>query len=306
MAAQAATTAVLDRSSKLTLGFGLVSIPIRYKALAADRKPISGKLICPEHKETVSQFYKCGAETDHEHLLTRGECVSAFPHPDDKSQLVVVDPDVQKEFELSRTGAAAIEGVVDVHSIDPIYFDQTYLVDADNEPGDAGLKFDIFAYTLRDEGKAAITTTVISKQTRMVIFRWSEELECLVAHVCRFQSWIKHGEIQGVRDRASHRDAPPKEHLEMGKQFFATLPDLFDPAEVDDEWTPMMQDAIRQAAGGKVVSSPKAKKAEPAKPAEDLLAALKGSVAAAQKKPAAKPAAKKPAAKRTTRSKTTA
>jgi DNA end-binding protein Ku len=286
MAARAAT-AVLDRSSKLSLGFGLVSIPIRYKALAESKKPISGKLICPEHKETTPQLYQCGKGTDHEHLLTRGETISAYPHPDDKNQLVVVDPDVQKEFELSRTGEAAIESVVDVERIDPIYFDTTYLVDADNEGADAGLRFDIFAHTLRDEKKAAVTTTVINKQTRTVVFRWSETLDCLVAHVCRFESWIKLGEVQGVKDRASHREAPPAQMLEMGKQFFATLPNEFDPSEVDDQWTPMMQDAIRQAAGGKVVKTKTAKVA-PAKPASDLMAALTASVEAAQKKPAAK------------------
>jgi DNA end-binding protein Ku len=294
MAAKAAT-AVLDRSSKLSLGFGLVSIPIRYKALAESKKPISGKLICPDHKETTPQLYQCGKGTDHEHLLTRGETISAFPHPDDKNQLVVVDPDVQKEFELSRTGEAAIESVVDVGLIDPIYFDTTYLVDADNEGADAGLRFDIFAYTLRDEKLAAVTTTVISKQTRTVIFRWSEELECLVAHVCRFQSWIKLGEVQGVKDRASHREAPGEAYLEMGKQFFATLPNEFDPGEVDDQWTPMMQDAIRQAAGGRVTTTVRTKTEAP-KPAADLLAALTASVAAAKKSVKKTPAKKKVAA----------
>lgn len=300
MAAQ--TGGAIRGSKKLTLAFGIVAIPIRYSPLTSSGKPISGKLHCPEHREKVDQFYRCGTGTDHEHLLKRGECVSAYPHPDDPSQLVIVDPAVLEEFAEERTGIAALESVVDVTTIDPIYFASSHLVDCEKENALAMAAFDTFCTVLRDGKKAAVTTTVMNKETRTVLFRWSEAVNCIVLHICEFHSRMRMGDVEMVSAMAERRTPPSDAEIAMGKQLFAALEGEFDPTEREDQWTPLMLDAIRQSANGQTVTVKKPEKEEPAQAAGSLLDALKASVEAAKTGSTKKPPAKKPAArKRTTK-----
>lgn len=275
-----------DRGSKLTLAFGLVNIPVRYKPLAEASSPISAKLNCPDHFGVkLTQGYTCSVGTADEHPIDRADIVKGYPHPDTK-EMVQVDPAVIEEFAEARTGNAAIEKIVDASTIDPGFFEKTLIV----WPGDGGADaFDLFASALREEGKAAVTTTVISKQTKTVIFRWSEEFDCLLAHVCSFASQLRLGDVGLVRNGTAERVPPPKAQITAAKALLATLEGEFDPAEVDDEYTPAVQDAIRQIAKSGKIAAPKAGK--PVAKADDLMASLMASIDVSKKAPAKKKAA---------------
>ena len=290
MAASAATGP--GRGYKLSLTFGLVSIPIKYAPMTEATSPVSAKTLCPEHQLPLNQGdWVCSRGTPSEHEVARDTVIKGYPHPDDKNQLVVVDPSVIEEFAESRSGVASIERIVDFSTIDPAYFDKVYLV----WPGEGGAaaeqSFDLFATVLRNESKAAVTTAVMSKQTRTVVFRWSDEFGCLVAHVCRFSSQIRLGNIETVKAVAERRVPPEKAALALAKQILDTLEGEFDPSEVEDTWTPLMQDAIRQAAGGKAVKT--ATKAKAVAPAGDLMAALTASLASTKADAPAKRTRKK-------------
>lgn len=275
-----------SRSSKLTLSFGLVNVPVRYKPLVETKKPVSGRLMCEEHGATLTQGYTCSVGTPHEHPISRDDIVKGYPHPDDPSNLVQVDTSVLEEFAESRTGNAQIEKIVPTASIDAAYFSNTYLVWPDAGGEEA---FDLFVAVLKKEKKAAVTTTVISKQTRTVVFRWSPELDCLIGHVCSFTSELRLAEVALVQTISKARSAPAPNQIAAAKALFESLAGEFDPEEVEDEWTPLVQSAIRQAAQGQKVAP--APKKEAAAPAGDLMAALTASVDVAKK--GKKPAARK-------------
>lgn len=280
-----------SRGFKLNLAFGLVNVPVRYKPLSESASAVSAKMTCPEHGPELKQGYTCSVGTDHEHPIERADIVKSYPHPD-TGQLVIVDPSVIEEFAESKSGNAQIERIVDVSSIDPVYFDKIQLVWPDAGGEDA---FDLLTAVLRDEKKAAVTTTVMQKQTQTVVFRWSEELGCLVAHVCRFTTNIRHADVETVKAVAATRTAPPQAQVDAAKALFATLEGEFDPSAVEDTYTPAVQEAIRQVAAGQpvVVSEAKA----PVAKADDLMATLMASIDSA---------GKTPAKKRTTRKKATA
>jgi len=292
------TTAGPDRSSKLNLSFGLVTVPIRYKPLAESKSGgVSAKMMCEEHHAALNQgAMVCSRGTADEHTVERGDIVKGYPHPDNPKQFVIVDPSVLDEFAESRTGDAAIKRIVDFSSIDPAYFDKVYTV----WPGDgdrAAQSFDLFASVLREGGKAAVTTTVISKQTRTVIFRWSDDLGCLIAHVCRFQSQIRLGDVEVVGAVAERRAKPSEEELGLARQILSSLEGEFDPGEITDTWTPAIQDAIRQVGSGQEIKP--SEKTGPVEAANNLMDALKASVVAAKATPKAAPkkVAKKPVSK---------
>jgi DNA end-binding protein Ku len=287
MAAKAA--AGPGRGYKLNLAFGLVNVPVRYKPLNETGSTISAKTLCPEHHEPVKAgLWVCSGGTTQEHTVERDAVIKGYPHPDNPSQFVLVETSVLEEFAESKSGNAQIEKIVDSSTIDPAYFDKTYLIWPD-VGGEAA--FDLLSAVLRAEKRAAVTTAVISKQTQTVVFRWSEEFECLLAHVCRFATQIRHGDIDTVKAVSAGRAEPPKEQVAAAKALLDTLTGEFDPSEVEDTWTPAVQDAIRQVAAGQPV---KVAVAAPVAKADDLMATLMASLETpAKTKAPAKPRAKK-------------
>jgi DNA end-binding protein Ku len=279
-----------ERGRKLTVGFGLVQVPVAMKPLNETQRPIPGKTMCPEHGPNCSQVTVCSAGTPAEHVLEYADKATGYPHPDRAGELVIVEKAVVKELEESRTGTAQIERAVPADSIDAAYFDKVFLVWP--QPG-AEAAYDVLAAVLREDGIAAVATTVLTKQEETIVFRWSEAFEAVLGHVVRFDSMLRHGEAKLVCAGAEARPAPAPEMVEMGRTLFAQLAGEFDASEVADTLTPLMNDAIRAAANGRVYEV--AKPAPAAAPAVDLMAALQASVAASAA-PAKKPARKKVAA----------
>jgi len=275
------------RGRKLTLGFGLVSVPVAMKPLAESARPIAGKGMCSTHGPTLNTLAVCSIGTDQEHVLTNDEKLIGYPHPDDPTRYVVVEPDVVKSLEEDRTGKAAVESMVDVAEIDPGYLDKAYLVWP--QPGGEEA-FDLLATILREEGKAAVVTAVMQKQTQTILFRWSTEFECMLGHVVRFEQQIRHGEAELVRTAAAERPAPKPAMVEMARTLFAQLEGEFQPGEAQDKITPLLRDAIRAADNG--VAFTVEEKAAPAGDAGDLMAALEASLGAAKPKAEAKTKAK--------------
>lgn len=262
--------------SKLIVGFGMVAVPIRYKPMAETTRPIVGHGLCAEHGDTLGQQTVCSRGTAAEHVVENDEKLKGYEHPDTK-EYVVMDDSIFAEFAEAGDGQATISRVVDVDEIDAAYFDKTYMVWADEGGGRA---FDMLAGALRASGKAAVTTTVLSKRTRMLVFRWSEEFEALLAHVVQFRSRLRLDDLETAKSARSMRPEPSKEELELAKTVLATIEGSFDADDVEDEYTVAVHDAIRQAANG-VTPVAKAKAAAPVTAELDLIAALKASVAAA-------------------------
>lgn len=272
-----------NRSSKLTLSFGLVNVPVSMKPLADPKKAVSGKYTCAQHGPGLTQQYVCGVGEKHEHVVD--EKVLSYPHPDDSSKFVILDNSVIAEFTEERTGFAQIDMVIDADTIDPAYFEQVYLV----WPGDGGdLGFDLFTSVLRNESKAAVCTTVLSKRTRILVFRWSSEFDCLLGHVVRFDSELRHKDVSLVQSGAESRGTVDKAQYEVAKQLLDALAGDFDPTEVTDTYTELMQAAIRSAAGGKPIETTAVKPKPTADLMETLLASIEAS-SGAKPKSTAKP-----------------
>ena len=294
MAAEAAATVPL-KGSKLTLAFpgGLVNVPVALKPLAETQRPVPGKGMCPVHGATLNApgYSDCCRGTADEHQLPNEEKLTGYPHPDDPKRFVVVDPTVVKSLKEPKSGQAAVEKFVDVAEIDPGYLSKAYVVWP--QPG-GEQAFDLLAAVLREEGKAAVITTVLSQQTQTVLLRWCEQFDVVLAHVVEFESRLRRADVHVVAQAAALREAPSEQMLEMARNLFGSLDDQFDAADVVDRITPAMQDAIRAADEGKAYVVPEAVEQAPPK-GDDLAALLAASAATAT---AAKPKPKRKAAPR--------
>ncbi len=280
--------------SRLTLGFGLVNVPVRLKPLMDERRRTAGRILCTEHAEPIKSRYMCGSGTGHEHLLEQGESATGYPVPGSPDGFVVLEQHVLDDLAAEKTGRCEIEKVVPFEEIDPVYLGKAYLCYPQEG---AGKGFDLLAETLRRSGSAAVTTTVLSKQTVMVVFRWCPELGVLVAHLCLFSENTRMGDVALVRDAAGRRGEVSEEAFAVAGSLLEAVRGEFDPREVLDTYSLELDAAIVAAAGGKTTAKTEAKAKAKETPASDLMAVLKASLeAAGGKKPAAKRTRKKVAA----------
>lgn len=270
----AAKTTTPRASANLTVGFGMVNVPIALSPLADTGRPVSGKYVCPQHGPNLSQRYLCSEGTKQEHLLAQKEQVTAYEHPDKPGEFVVVDPAVLAEIADERSGRIELEMFVPISSVDSVYFgDKTYLCWPQKGGEEA---FDVLATGLRDQERAAVATVVLTKQTVTLVIRWSPATETLVAHVCRFHEQVRWANVEMVREAANSRKEPPAIYIETAKALMAALDGEFTPGEFVDRYTPLLQEAIRAAASGTTFTAPEP--SEESKPTADLLGALMASV----------------------------
>ena len=274
--------------SKLTIGFGLVNVPLTMRLIREPKRSVSGRMLCPTHLQPITTAYRCGESCDHEHLLGRGEAVTGYARPDDPASFVVLDDGVLDEIAEERTGTASIERVCPVNEIDPIYFTKPYLLDP-QKGGEQG--FDLLATVLREDGNAAVANVVLSKSTVMLVICWSNELGALVGHVCEYADRIRWHDVEAVKSAAAKRPVPEAAYLDIARQLLGDLSGSFDAGEVEDTYTTGLVDAIAAAASGKP-RTVVAKTASVA-PAGDLMAALTASLQAAKPTPAAKQTTKR-------------
>jgi DNA end-binding protein Ku len=279
MAAKAKELAKPRSGRKFSLGFGLVSIAVQLKPLAETARPVPGKGACPKHGPGLNAVSLCtSGKVDH--VVPFEEKQILYPHPE-TGELVYVDPEVWKALEEDRTGNAAIEAIVPVGEIDPVYIEKTYIVWPQQG---FEQQFDLLSALLDKNKKAAIVTAVYSKQTQLFAFRFVKELGCMVAHVIHFEQRIRHEDAELVADAAKARPKVDPKMIAVGEQLLSALEGKFDPGAAQDVLTEARQDAIRRSAKGQAVKLPKP---EPeVEVVDDVMATLMASVAGM---PAAKP-----------------
>jgi DNA end-binding protein Ku len=290
----------------LQLG-GFVTIPVSIRPSTSDtRSSTGGRTLCAEHKHPVTQLWECefeqvdeetGEVTDDRHLMKKSDTVIGYETAKSSGEFVILNDDELDSLVAERETAAAVQRVVSVAGIDPIFYEKQYTM----WPQEGGEQpYDLFATALRESGEAAIVTATLGKKTRTYAIRWSEAMGCLVAGLLHFESDVRleDGDMvsAGMDDR---KGAITPEHLALAHQILSGLEGEFDSNEVEDTYAAALREMIDAAAKGETITV--ASKKPEAKKGGNLMDALKASVEASQpgKKPAAKTPARKPAAKKT-------
>ncbi len=222
------------RGSKLTIGFGLVNVDVKYAPLVASGTGrTSAKTCCRTHMAPVGSEYRC---TEGGELVDPADKVMAY---DIDGQYLEVNTD---SIGLERDGRLELTAVVDQNAIDPLYFEKPYVVWPQSGHEQA---FDLIASILRTSGKCVVGQTVMGKATRVIVLRWSEVAGTLVAHTCLYDERIAWADVQLVRSGAEQRPALPEALLAQGSMLLGSLDaDGFDFGTVTDEYAVALDEAI--------------------------------------------------------------
>ena len=225
-----------------------------------------------------------------------------------KGNYVVIDEDEFEELRPSSTKSIDVADFVDLASIDPIYYANTYWLGTDESGAKA---YRLLLDAMEKEQRVGVGTVVMRNKQYLAAIRPLDG--ALAMSTMRFaDEVVPREEIDAIPTRGSK---PSDGELKLAKQIIESLTTDWDPSRYHDTYTEELEQLIKDKAKGKQVTVEP--EAEQEAKVLDLMEALRASVeehktrrsagtTGAKKAGARKPAAKKTTAKKTAAKKSTA
>jgi DNA end-binding protein Ku len=246
-----------------TIAFGGVYVPVKVHSATEDRTVHFHEVHVDdeariEHKRICS---KEGKEVPYEEVVGGYETSNG--------RYVVLEKDEIKAAAGPASRLIDVEEFVCAEDIDPVLFDKTYYLGAQDEGKDA---YRLLHDALDKSGRAGVGRWVFHNREYLVAFRPLAGDGVLAMHTMRF-----HDELVPAKDLDIPKPSrnPSKRELDMAGKLVESLQDEFDPEKFEDGYRELLLEYIEAKAKGKVASMPK--RSEAADP-DDLMAALEASV----------------------------
>ncbi len=261
-----------------SLSFGLVSIPVGLAPAtkpAARQSDVSFRLLHRECATPIKQKRWCPT---HDREVTQDEIVRGFEIS--KGQFVIVeDADLEAIERSDDSRSIEIRSFVPGESVDPIYFDRHYYL----VPGSNAAQrrpYVLLLEAMRETKTAALGRFVRAGRESLCLVRAQGDalsLETLFVA----EDVYSQAEISEAVEDTKVKDA----ELELARQVIQSLEAEFDPSELHSDYRRDLRALLDAKTRGEEIAVPEP--VEDEAPVIDLMAALKASVAAAKKEPAA-------------------
>ena len=270
-----------------TIGFGLVSVPVKVVSATKSQDVRFNQL----EEGTGSRIrYRrvseaSGDEVPNERIV-KGYQVSP-------GQYVVVEDEEMQSLAPKASRTIEIEDFVDLHQIDPIFFENPYYLVPDRA---AAKPYQLLVESMTQLEKVAVGRIVMRGKEHLVAIRPLDGVLCV--EMMRYaDEVIPPQQVEGLPEGDVE---PTQKELDMARQLIEALSGDFEPEKYHDQYREQLLELIeKKAAGEEIVAEPLVE--EPAK-VVDLMAALEQSLARAGKggagaaaRPGRKAATKKPA-----------
>lgn len=248
-----------------TISFGMVSIPVRLYT-ATESKDISFRQLHRDDNSPIKYVKRCAADGQD---LENDDIVKGYEYT--KGQYVLVEEADLERLPVPSKHIIELNSFVPGPEIDPIYYEKSYFI----EPEEVAAKpYALLARTLQDRNVVAIGKLALRQKERLCALRPRDgaiQLETLF-----YADEVRTPEFQVP-------DVEVKEsELKIADSLVDLLASDFNPGEYKDEYREAVLALITaKLEGEEFVAAPEP---EEAKPAVDLMAALKASVEAAKAK----------------------
>lgn len=254
------TSTMAATISKMTISFGLVSIPVKITA-AARGLTHSFNLLHAACNHRINQKTFCShCNTE----ISRGDTVKGFEV--EKDVFAVVTPAELDSLAPESSKVMEITAAVDAAEIDPMLFDTSYYL----EPEPAGRRgYKLLLAALLKENKSAVAKITMHGREQVAIIRQTNGL--LAFHTMFYQDEVRQAPA-GVEDV----EIKPAE-LKLACQLLAVHAETFHHAQYKDEYRAAV-DSLLEAKRTKApipITKGKAKKVEPQ---ADIMAVLAASI----------------------------
>lgn len=267
--------------ASLTLSFGLVNVPVRLYSATEPGADIRFNLLAKDGARLKQQYVN---ERTHK-VVERKDMVKGYEVED--NQFVLFSPDELKQLEEGSSHVIEIVNVVPLASIDPLYYDKSYLL-APDKRGDK--PYALLAEALRQSGRCALAKWSWKARQYVVQIRANED--GLILQQLRYAA-----EVRSLRELDIPKAAVSKPELQLALQLVDQIAaDRFEPEQFRDEERERVLAAIEQKVKGRKVVASSREEHGPVGGGQviDLMDALRASLGhqpAAKRGKAAKPRA---------------
>lgn len=249
--------------ASLSLGFGLVSIPVKLFSAAEPSSGVRMHLLAPDGTRVRQQYVseKSGKR------IERRDMVKGYEF--EKDRFVVFTPDELKELDEHADAAIDIVAFVPADAVDPIYVDKAWLLAPDKR---GGKPYALLREAMRETGRCALARWTFRGKQSVVQVRPLDEGLVL-------QTLLYADEVRQPSDLDIAPVTVSKAELQLARQLIDQIAqDHYDPAQFHDEERERIQAAIeRKIAGRQVVEqAPSAERA--GAQVIDLMDALRASL----------------------------
>jgi DNA end-binding protein Ku len=258
--------------ASLTISFGLVAIPVKLYSATVSSERLSFNLLRQKDGSRVKQQYV--AVNDGE-IVERSEMTKGYEFA--KGQYVMFSAAELKELEDQTTHSIDITQFVPLQSVDPLYFDGTYLL----APDKGGAKpYSLLATALKEAKQCAIGRWISRGREHIVLLRPMDD--GLAMHQLHFKA-----EVRTMKELGIESGSVTVPELKLANQLIDQLATkTFDPNEYQDEHRARVEAAIQRKIDGKEVSLAEAPEQAGGSNVVDLMEALKASLNARESKTA--------------------
>jgi len=261
-----------------TISFGMVTVPIKlYTGQQAQN--LSFNLLHGKDKSRLRQQYVCNTCSE---VVDRADMVRGYEYA--KDQYAVLAPEEIKALEQQTDQSIEIEEFVPIDSVDPIYFEKTYLLGPDKGGQKA---YRLLREAMARAGKGAVAKFSTRGRQQLVLLR--ESHEGLMMHTLFYAD-----EVRDFSDIDRGESVTPKPgEIELAVQLIGQLgSEAFDPTKYEDDYRKRALEMIEQKVAGEEITVAPAQ--APKGQIIDLMEALKASLAARKPRAAADASAEAP------------
>lgn len=247
-----------------SISFGLVNVPVKLHTVVRDRQ-VHFHMMTPDGTCRLRRKLYC-PDTGKEYDF--GETARGFEVAPD--QYVIIEEEEFARLKPEQGHAIEIQEFVDLHDVDPVYFDRPYYL-SPAKGGDKGYKLMVEA--IETSGKVGIARFVMHQRQHLAVLRVRD-------HALVLETMHYHDEVGEV----SKLDLPGKVSVnqrerELAVQIIESMSTAFEPERYHDEYREQLEELIRERSEGEEETVLAQAPPEPGGKVIDLMEALKKSLA---------------------------
>jgi DNA end-binding protein Ku len=226
--------------ASLTLGFGLVSIPVKLYSATESSASVRFNMLTKDGSRVRQQYI---SEKDGK-VVERSEMVKGYEFEKDK--FVLFEPSELKALEEGSSHVVEIVAFVPEKSIDPIYYDKAYMLAPDKR---GGKPYALLGEAMRKSGRCALARWSWKSKRYVVQVRPAEDGLML-------QQLFFAGEVRSLKDLDIEPVDVTQPELDLAMQLIDQIAaDSYDPNAYKDEEKVRVLEAIdRKIAGQQIVA----------------------------------------------------
>jgi len=224
--------------ASLSLGFGLVSIPVRLYSATESSATIHFNLLAKDGSRVKQQYI---AESSGD-VVPRAEMVKGYEF--EKDRYVIFQPEELKALENNASHLIDIVSFIPVEAVDPIYFDKAYFLAPDKR---GGKPYNLLKSAMLESGRCALARWAWKGKQYVVQVRAQGEGLVL-------QQLLYADEVRSLADLDIEQSTPSPAELKLALQLIEQISaDSYDPAEYEDEEKKRILAAIDAKIAGQEV-----------------------------------------------------